>query len=373
MTLFLYYILPFLIVLGILIFFHELGHFLVAKYFGVKVLKFSLGFGYKLIGKRIGETEYLISTIPLGGYVKLLGEDVEEAETVSPAEADRAFNNQNVLKRIAIVAAGPAFNLILAWVLFCSVFMVSGNSVMTPEIGQVRPASPAEKAGLMKGDVIVSVQGRTIESWPEIKGVVQEHEGKPITLKVQRGDQILDVVLTPETAMEKNIFGEDVKSALIGIVASGSYREVKLGPVDAFVEGTVKTWEVVKLTFLTIVKLLQGIVSIKTLGGPIMIGQLTGQVAQESLSYLVPLLAIISINLGILNLLPIPILDGGLILFLFVELIARRPISLKKRDIAQKVGLFLLAVLIVVVTINDLSRIEAVSRLFEKLFQWGSG
>lgn len=373
MTFFLYYVLPFLIVLGVLIFFHELGHFLLAKYFGVKVLKFSLGFGYKLVGKRIGETEYLISTIPLGGYVKLLGEDIEEAEEVSPAEADRAFNNQNVLKRIAIVAAGPAFNLILAWVLFCGVFMFSGNYVMTPEIGQVRADSPAEKAGLMKGDVIVAVQGREIQSWPEIKSVVQEYEGKSLALSIRRGDRMLNVILTPEIATEKNIFGEDVKSALIGIVASGNYRQIDLGPIDSLVEGTVKTWEVIKLTFLTIVKLLQGIVSIKTLGGPIMIGQLTGQVAQESLSYLVPLLAIISINLGILNLLPIPILDGGLILFLFIELIGRRPIGLKKRDIAQKVGLFLLAVLIVVVTINDLSRIEAVSRLFDRLFQWGSG
>jgi len=373
MTFFFYYVLPFLVVLGILIFFHELGHFLVAKYFGVKVLKFSLGFGYKLIGRKIGETEYLISTIPLGGYVKLLGEDGEEAEAVSPAESERAFNNQSTLKRIAIVAAGPAFNLILAWVVFIAVFLISGNYVMTPEIGQVRPESPAEKAGLMKGDTIVEVQGRPIETWSEIKSIVQEYEGRTVNLTVKRGDRNISVALTPETSTEKNIFGEDVKSALIGIVAAGNYKEIKLGPVDSLVEGTAKTWDVIKLTFLTIIKLFQGVVSIKTLGGPIMIGQLTGQVAQESISYLFPLLAIISINLGILNLLPIPILDGGMILFLLIELIARKPLGLKKRDIAQKVGLFLLALLIVVVTINDLSRIEAVSRLFEKLFQWGAG
>ncbi|PKN28079.1 MAG: RIP metalloprotease RseP [Deltaproteobacteria bacterium HGW-Deltaproteobacteria-21] len=369
MTFFFYYVLPFLVVLGVLIFFHELGHFLVAKYFGVKVLKFSLGFGYKLIGRKIGETEYLISTIPLGGYVKLLGEDGEEAEAVSPAEAERAFNTQSALKRIAIVAAGPAFNLILAWVIFCAVLLFSGKPVMTPEIGQVRPESPAEKAGLMKGDLIVDVQGRTIQDWQEIKTIVQENEGRPVNLTVKRGDRNLSVVLTPETATEKNLFGEDVKSALIGIVASGNYKEIDLGPVESLVEGTAKTWDIIKLTFLTIIKLFQGVVSIKTLGGPIMIGQLTGQVAQESISYLFPLLAIISINLGILNLLPIPILDGGLILFLLIELVARKPLGLKKRDIAQKVGLFLLAVLIVVVTINDLSRIEAVSGIFEQIEQ----
>lgn len=369
MTFFLYYFLPFIIVLGVLIFFHELGHFLVAKYFGVKVLKFSLGFGYKLIGRKIGETEYLISTIPLGGYVKLLGEDGEESEALSPEDEARAFNNQGVLKRIAIVAAGPIFNLLLAWILFCGVYIISGNYVMSTEIGQVRADSPAEKAGLRKGDTIVSVQGKTVESWQEIKKVVQENDGRPLAIDIRRGDQLLNATVTPEMTTEKNIFGEDIKAALIGIVASGNMKEVELGPGGSLVEGTLKTWEVTKLTFLTIVKLLQGVVSIKTLGGPIMIGQLTGQVAQESVGYLIPLLAIISINLGILNLLPIPILDGGLIVFLIIELIARRPVGLKKRDIAQKIGLLLLAVLIVVVTINDLSRIEAVSRLFDKFFQ----
>jgi regulator of sigma E protease len=369
MSFFLYYFLPFVVVLGILVFFHELGHFLVAKYFGVKVLKFSLGFGYKLIGRKVGETEYLISTIPLGGYVKLLGEDAEEAEDVSPADAERSFNNQHVLKRIGIVAAGPIFNLLLAWVLFCGVYLISGNFVMTSEIGQVRADSPAERAGLKKGDTILSVQGHAIDSWPEIKKVVQEQEGRVLEVVVKRGDQTLTVTMTPEIATEKNIFGEDVKSALIGIVASGNFKEIALGPGGALVEGTAKTWDVIKLTFMTIVKLLQGVVSIKTLGGPIMIGQLTGQVAQESVGYLVPLLAIISINLGILNLLPIPILDGGLIVFLLIELLAGKPVGLKKRDIAQKVGLVLLALLIVVVTINDLSRIEVVSRLFERFFQ----
>jgi regulator of sigma E protease len=368
MTFIVYYVLPFIIVLGILIFFHELGHFLVAKYFGVKVLKFSLGFGYKLVGKKIGETEYVISSVPLGGYVKLLGENDNEAEPVAPEEAHKAFGNQHVMKRIAIVGAGPLFNLFLSLVLFCGYGFVSGSYVPIPEIGQVRTGSPAEKAGLMKGDVIVSVQGKSIESWPEIKKHVQESGGKPVMITVQREAEVLSVTVIPEEASEKNIFGEDVKSALIGIVASGQYKMVELGAWEAIKEGTLKTWEVTKLTCLTIVKLLQGVVSIKTLGGPIMIGQLTGQAAQESFGYLIPLLAVISVNLGVLNLLPVPILDGGVIIFLLVELIIGKPVSFKKRDVAQKVGLFLLAVLIVVVTINDLSRIEALRHLYERLF-----
>jgi regulator of sigma E protease len=368
MTFFLYYIVPFVIVLGILIFFHELGHFILAKAFGVKVLKFSLGFGYKLVGKKWGETEYLISTVPLGGYVKLLGEDEEESEDLSPEDARRAFNHQHVLKRIAIVAAGPVFNLFLALFLFWGLFAISGNYVMTTEVGQVREGSPAQKAWILKGDLIVSVQGVATETWQDLKGLVKDSAGREVTLTVQRLGRLLSVTVVPEESVEKNLFGEDVKSALIGIVAAGKYKKVEMGPWEAWKEGFRKTWEITALTLQTIVKLFQGVVSIKTLGGPIMIGQLTGQVAQESISYLVPLLAVISINLGILNLLPVPILDGGVILFLLMELVIGKPISIKKRDMAQKLGIFVLAALIVVVTINDLSRIDVVVKLFEKLF-----
>jgi regulator of sigma E protease len=368
MTFLLYYIIPFVIVLGILIFFHELGHFILAKAFGVKVLKFSLGFGYKLVGKKWGETEYLISTVPLGGYVKLLGEDEEESEELSPEEARRAFNHQHVLKRIAIVAAGPVFNLFLALFLFWGLFVISGNYVMTTEVGQVREGSPAQKAGILKGDMIVSVHGVATGSWQDIKSLVKDSAGREVTLTVQREGRLLSVTVVPEESVEKNLFGEDVRSALIGIVAAGNYKKVEMGLWEACREGFRRTWEITALTLLTIVKLFQGVVSIKTLGGPIMIGQLTGQVAQESISYLVPLLAVISINLGILNLLPVPILDGGVILFLLMELAIGKPISIRKRDMAQKLGIFVLAALIVVVTINDLSRIDAVVKLFEKLF-----
>jgi regulator of sigma E protease len=352
-----YYFLPFIVVLGILIFFHELGHFIVAKYFGVKVLKFSLGFGYKLLGKKVGETEYLISTIPLGGYVKMLGENDDDAETLAPEEARRAFNHQPVLKRIAIVAAGPVFNLALALFLFCGLYLVSGTHVMIPEIGQIRADSPAEKAGLMKGDVILSVQGEGVQSWSEIKELIRGHAGRDLVVTVQRNEEVLSLTVRPEEAAVTNIFGEEVKSALIGIVAAGKYKQMALGPWQAIREGFRKTGEVFVLTILTIVKLFQGVVSIKTLGGPILIGQMTGQLAQESFSYLIPLLAIISINLGILNLLPVPILDGGVIVFLLIELIFRRPISIRKRELAQKVGFVLLVFLMAVVFYNDILRL----------------
>ena len=357
MEIFLYYVIPFILVLGILIFFHELGHFLVAKYFNVKVLKFSLGFGNKLIGKKIGETEYLISSVPLGGYVKLLGEGAEEEEEISPEDQSRSFNNQPVIKRIAIVSAGPVFNLVLALVIFSLFYLVAGYQVMTPEVGQVRDSSPASRAGIKKGDVIIAISGKPIDSWEQIKSAVQKSPGKPLDVVVRRGKQTIALKVVPEVSTTTNIFGEKIKTALIGIVAAGKFRTIQLGPGAALVQGVKKTWDVTKLTCLTIVKLFERVVPIKTLGGPILIGQMTGQLAKENLAYLFPFMAVISVNLGILNLLPVPILDGGLILFLLIELVLGRPISIKKRDLAQKVGLILLIMLMMVVMYNDLTRI----------------
>ena len=330
----------------------------MAKYFGVGVLKFSLGFGPKLVGKKIGETEYLISIFPLGGYVKMLGEDGDETdEPLSPEEKMKSFSNKHVLKRIAIVAAGPIFNLLLALVIFCGFYLIAGTQVMTSEVGQVRTGSPAEKAGLSKGDVIVAIDGKPLETWTEIKGVVQESAGKPLEFTVKREGNLLVLTVVPEISVVKNIFGEEVKSALIGIVAAGKFKEVILGPWDSLKEGLRKTWEITRLTCLTVVKLFQRVVSIKTLGGPILIGQMTGQLAQENWIYLFPFMAVISINLGILNLLPIPILDGGFIIFLLIELVSRKPLNVKKREMAQKVGIFLLAVLMAVVIYNDVVRL----------------
>ena len=358
MNIFLYYILPFIVVLGILIFFHELGHFLVAKYFGVKVLKFSLGFGPKLVSRQIGETEYLISAIPLGGYVKMLGEgENEDIEPLSPEEEEKSFTNKHTLKRIAIVAAGPFFNLLLALFTFCLFYLIAGTQIGVPEIGRITANSPAQEAGLLEGDLIISIKEKSIGAWSEIKDAVQHSSGIPLEITVKRGDSLLTLTIIPEESVSKNIFGEDIKTALIGIIASGRLQTVDLGPIDAAKEGFWKTWEVIKLTCLTVIKLFQRVVPIKTLGGPILIGQMTGQLAQENLLYLIPFMAVISINLGILNLLPVPILDGGLIIFLLIELVIGKPLSIKQQEIAQKIGLFLLVTLMAVVIFNDVTRL----------------
>ena len=355
---FIYYVLPFLVVLGILIFFHELGHFLVAKHFGIKVLKFSLGFGPKVLGKKIGETEYLISAVPLGGYVKMLGEnDDDEEDPILPEDESRSFSHKPAIQRIAVVGAGPLFNLLLAFLIFCASFAFTGMQVLTTEIGQVREGSPADAAGLKKGDLIVAIDQMETDTWPRLKERIQENQGEPIKLTLLRNGQPLTVTVVPEMSVVKNIFGEEIKTPLLGVVSAGSFKEIKLGLLGALREGCLKTWDIIKLTCLTVVKLFQGIVSIKTLGGPILIGQMTGQLAQESWSYLIPFTAVISINLGILNLLPVPILDGGFIVFLLIELIIGRPLNVKKREFAQKLGIGLLVLLMMVVIYNDITRI----------------
>jgi len=356
MNILLYYVLPFIVVLGILIFFHELGHFLVAKYFGVKVLKFSLGFGPKIIGRRVGETEYLISALPLGGYVKMLGEG-EEEEEIDRRDLERSFSSQHPLKRMAIVAAGPVANLLLAALIFCPLYMISGIQVMTPEIGQVTEGSPASKAGFLKGDIIAAIGEREVASWQDVKAIVEKSAGVKLDVAVLRDGRTARLTVIPEQSTIKNLFGEDTPSGIIGVVAAGKFKTLRLGPMAAIGEGLHKTWEIIRLTCLTVVKLIQRIIPIKTLGGPIMIGQMTGQIAREGWANLLPFMAVISINLGILNLLPVPILDGGLLLFLLIELITGKSLSVKKRELAQKAGLFLLILLMGIVMYNDLVRL----------------
>jgi regulator of sigma E protease len=319
------------------------------------VLKFSLGFGPKLMGKKIGETEYVISAFPLGGYVKLLGEN--DDEEIIPEEAHRSFSTQPVVNKIAISAAGPVFNFLLAFLLLCGIYVLAGYPIMTAEVGQVRPNSPAHKAGILKGDIIEYIEGKKINKWGDIKEFVEKSPDRGLKMVILRGDKRTSTVVFPEEETVKNIFGEEIRSPLIGIVASGSIKTVQLGLFQAIREGGKKTWEVTALTILTIVKLFQGIIPLKTLGGPIMIGQLTGEIARENLSYLFPFMAVISINLAILNLLPVPVLDGGMILFFLIEIAIRKPISIKKREMAQKIGFFFLILLMAIVFYNDLLRI----------------
>ena len=348
-------ILSFIIVLGVLIFFHEFGHFLIARLFGVGVEKFSLGFGPRLIGKKIGITDYRISAIPLGGYVKMVGEEPDAK--IDPEQIPLSFTHKHVFKRMLIVAAGPVFNIFLAVAIFFGIFLFSGTFVLKPSVGSVKQGSPASAAGLEKGDLITAIDAMQINSWDDMAEIINASKGQTIHLTVRRGESDRNFEITPEQVATKNIFGEDVQRFIIGITASGESYSKDMNPFQAFTESLVQTYRVSELMVIIIAKLITGAISTDTLGGPIMIAQMAGDSAKAGIGSLISFIALISINLAIINLLPIPVLDGGHLLFFTIEAIKGRPVSIKIREIGQQIGLFILILLMILVFYNDITRI----------------
>ena len=348
-------IFAFIIVLGVLIFFHEFGHFLIARLFGVGVEKFSLGFGPRLIGKKIGITDYRLSAIPLGGYVKMVGEE-PDAE-IDPADLPLSFTHKPVFQRMLIVAAGPAFNILLAVLIFFGIFWASGTFIMKPSIGSVRAGSPAAAAGLMKGDLITVINGIQINSWDEMAEIINASEGNTLSLSVRRQESTLDFSIAPEKVPTQNIFGEEIQRHVIGIEASRESYSKEMNLFEAFTESLRQSYRVIELMVVIIAKLIKGDISTDTLGGPIMIAQMAGDSAKAGVGSLIFFIALISINLAIINLLPIPVLDGGHLMFFLIEAIKGSPVSIKVREVAQQVGLFLLILLMILVFYNDIHRI----------------
>ena len=345
-------IFAFIIVLGVLIFFHELGHFLVARLFGVGVEKFSLGFGPRLIGKTIGTTDYRISLIPLGGYVKMVGEEPDSE--IEPYLIPQSFTHKSVYKRFFIVAAGPFFNLLLAVAIFFLVFQTSGTYVLRPLVGEVDTPSPAARAGIQKGDLILAINGREVTSWEEMADQIAGSDGHALAFEVEREGRHLTLDLQPELKTTQNLFGEDIDRYIIGIRSAGDVIPRELSLLESARMSVSRTWEITELTVLSVVKLIQGKLPATTLGGPIKIAQMAGAQAKEGMVNLLIFTAVISINLGILNFLPIPVLDGGHLLFFTIEMISRRPVSIKVREIAQQFGIFLLILLMIFVIYNDI-------------------
>jgi len=348
-------IFAFIIVLGVLIFFHEFGHFLIARLFGVGVEKFSLGFGPRLFGKKIGITDYRLSAIPLGGYVKMIGEE-PDAE-IDPADIPLSFTHKHVAKRMLIVAAGPVFNILLAVLIFFGIFWTSGTFIMKASIGSVRAGSPAEAAGLKQGDLITVINGTEISSWDEMAEIINASEGQTLSLSIRRQDSTLDFSIAPEKMPTQNIFGEDIQRYVIGIGASRESYSKAMNPIEAFSESLRQSYRVIELMVVIIAKLIKGDISTDTLGGPIMIAQMAGDSAKAGVGSLIFFIALISINLAVINLLPIPVLDGGHLLFFLIEAIKGSPVSIKVREVAQQVGLFILILLMILVFYNDIHRI----------------
>ncbi len=439
----------FLVVLGVLVAFHELGHFLAARWVGVKVLKFSLGFGPKLLGRQVGETEYLVSAIPLGGYVKLFGED--EAEAITPEDRRRSFVHQTLWGKVLIVSAGPGFNFILAYLIFAA-WLATGYTLpvpsfkdIAPVLEAVAPESPAAKAGLMVGDQIKKIDGRDIATRVELLDAAAKGKGAPLTLEVLRdgrletltvtpipapgpahkgeeagyylgieeippvvnevvpgkpaaaagfreGDRVLSIdgtlihTWTQMTSLVKDnpgktlqvdvlrdghrvslsvtpvaesttVNGQTVQIGKIGIAGPDRSLMRSTTPLAAIYNGLEATWKWTELTVVGLYKMIVGDISSKNIGGPLTIAKISGEAAAQGPANVIFLIALLSINLGVLNLLPIPILDGGHLLFFLIEGILRKPLGERQRELAQQVGLVLLVGVMIFAFWNDLERI----------------
>ncbi|PIQ95482.1 MAG: RIP metalloprotease RseP [Nitrospinae bacterium CG11_big_fil_rev_8_21_14_0_20_56_8] len=428
--------------LAALIFVHELGHFLVARKVGVTVEKFSIGFGPKIFGMKSGETEYLVSVIPLGGYVKMKGEDLEENTSHEPG----SFSAARVQDRLAIAFAGPFFNILFAVFVYYFVYL-GGVPTLAPVVGTVKPDSPAFVAQLETGDRIVEIDGGEILYWEQLQKIVHASPGKVLNVKIQRNDNLIELQVTPVSEEITDLLGDKEKVGLIGITPlvrnityvkkgspaelaglkvgdrllavnetpifgwgdlkeaaidkpgqplefhlsregtemtipltpepktvqdpegketeigvlgigmSGELVDESYGPIGALRRSLQETWNLTYLIAVSIKKLVAGSIPADTIGGPILIFQIYGEQAEQGFSEIVRITALLSINLGLLNLLPIPILDGGHIFFFLIEWIRGRPVSEKHQMRAQQVGIFMLISLLAFAFYNDIMRI----------------
>ena len=364
------YIIPFLFVLTIVVFFHELGHFLVARWAGVKVLTFSLGFGPELAGfnDRHG-TRWKISAIPLGGYVKFFG-DESEASTPSSevlanmTEEERAgsFHHKKVGPRAAIVAAGPIANFILAIVIFTALFTFYGKPNTSARVDQVEANSAAAAAGFQVGDVVTAIDSDTIESFSDMQRIVSVRAGEPLTFTIKRGDATLQLHGTPELREIKDRFGNTHRQGVLGITRATSPGDVtteRVNPATALWLGVKETWFVIDRTAAYVGGLFTGREAADQVGGPLRIAQLSGQVATIGIAALVQFAAALSISIGLLNLFPVPLLDGGHLLFYAVEAVRGRPLSDRAQEMGFRIGLGLVLMLMVFATYNDILHLAA--------------
>jgi regulator of sigma E protease len=359
------YLIPFLFVLTIVVFFHELGHFLVARWCGVRVLTFSVGFGNEIAGfnDRHG-TRWRISSIPLGGYVKFFGDegvastpDGEAVAAMTASEKAESFHHQSVGKRAAIVAAGPIANFILSIAIFATIFMVHGKPSVSARVDGVQPDSAAAAAGFQPGDIVTAIDGRTIATFSDMQRVVSGSAGVPLDVTVDRNGMRLVLKVTPSLREVKDNFGNVHRIGVMGISRSSNPGEQQLeryGPVRALELGAQETWFVIARTMSYLGGIVVGTESADQLGGPLRIAQVSGQVATLGFVALLNLAAVLSVSIGLLNLFPIPLLDGGHLLFYAIEAIRRQPLSERSQEIGFRIGLVIVAALMIFATRNDI-------------------
>jgi len=358
----------FLVTITVIVFFHELGHFLIARFNGVRVEVFSIGFGPELFGwnDRSG-TRWKVSLLPLGGYVKMFGQsdtgpDGEGGEVWTEEEKAGAFPAKRVWQRFAIVAGGPLANFILAIVLFASVFALVGRSQSLPEITEVMAGSAAEAAGLQAGDRVLSVDGSNLDRFDELQYIVSTSPGLSLEFQVARGNEVLALTVVPETVMETDGSGNDHAMGRLGVRNDNVVFEPVALP-DALWGGVEETWAWSMRIFDFLGKIIGGSQSSSDLAGPLGIAQMSSSVAEHGLPSLITFMAILSVNLGLINLFPVPMLDGGHLMFYVIEAARGRALSARSQEYAFFVGMGLVGALFLFVTFNDLSRFGLVDFL----------
>ena len=364
------YLIPFLIVLTVVVFIHELGHFLVGRWCGVGVNAFSVGFGPELVGftDRHG-TRWKLSAIPLGGYVKFAGDvngasvpDAASLSQMSPAERAVSFHHKTVLQRAAVVAAGPIANFLLAIAIFAGITYVNGRQILAPRVDVVQAGSAAERAGFKPGDLVLSINGRSISSFTDMQRIVSASADDELSIAIDRDGREMTLTAVPDLKETETPFGKQ-RIGLLGLQASRGPDDLKLvkyGLLDSIRLGAMETWYVVERTFTYIGRLVVGRESADQLSGPIRIAQVSGQVATlGGTAGLVSLVAVLSVSIGLINLFPIPLLDGGHLLFYGIEALRGRPLSDRAQEIGFRIGLAIVVMLMLFATWNDIVHLGA--------------
>lgn len=360
------YVVPFLVVLTVLVFVHEMGHFWIARRNGVRVEVFSIGFGPEIIGwTDKHQTRWKISALPLGGYVRMFGdanamsEPDEAVQAMTPEERAVSFHHKRVGQRAAVVVAGPVANFLLAIFAFACLFSIVGQPFTSPVIGEVDPGSAAARAGFEPGDRIMSINGTRIERFQQVIQIVEVGLGEPLTVEVAREGKATILHAVPDVIERRDNFGHRYQIGRLGLRAKG-VEYVRYDPLSSLWRATEETGSLTMATLKAIGQMVAGTRSTDELQGPIGIGKMAGDVAEGGIVPLVWFLAVLSLNLGLINILPIPMLDGGHLLFYALEAIRRRPLAPRIQDYGFRIGLTLVFLLMVFATWNDLVHLKVI-------------
>ncbi|MBB4187971.1 RIP metalloprotease RseP [Sinorhizobium terangae] len=361
-----YAIPTFLFLLTLLVFVHELGHYLVGRWSGIRILAFSVGFGPELFGWTDGRgTRWKFCAIPLGGYVKFFGDDdaastpdYRRIEAIVPEERARTFLGAKLWKRAATVAAGPIANFVLAIAIFAVLFSVYGRAVADPVVALVAPGSAAEKAGVKLGDRLVSIDGTPIVTFDDVRRYVSVRPEMPITVRVEREGSPIDLRMVPQRTESVDPLGNKVEEGKIGIGTNqevGNFRIETYGPLEAVGQGALQSWRIVTGTFDYLSNLVVGRMKADQVGGPIRIAQMSGQMAKLGVAEVLNFAAVLSVSIGLLNLMPVPVLDGGHLMFYAVEALRGKPVGPAAQDIAFRIGFAMVLMLTVFAAWNDIN------------------